>query len=197
MPSSHAIYRSLVRLYPRDFRQEYGRDLVQHHADLVTGRGLRAAWTLTGIDLIVTLPRYRLETLMNEQRSTTALTAAITLLATGGVVSVLAGLYPGVLLLGAAILLAVAQRSALARAIRTPDSNQRRRRLGTAMVLAVIFVVCYGVYVLVIGDRWTLRETALALVGTTAMVGAVVFAIVGVLTPRSADADAHRGMPVV
>lgn len=189
MPDSPAVYRSLVRLYPRDFREQYGRDLVQHHADLVDDRGIRAAWALTGVDLIVTLPRYRLESVMSEQRSTTALTGTITLLAAGGVVSVLVGLYPGWLLLVAAVVLAVAQRSALARAIRTADSNQRRHRLGIARVLAVIFVACYAVYSLLFGDQWTAREAVLVVVGTTAMIGAVAFTVIGLLTPRSAPVD--------
>ena len=30
MSGDHAIYRRLVRLYPRDFRDAYGDDLVQH-----------------------------------------------------------------------------------------------------------------------------------------------------------------------
>lgn len=81
MPASHPIYRSLVRLYPRDFRLSYGADLEQHFADLVTDRGARAAWARTGVDLIVTIPRYRLENIMTEQHSSTTVHLTITLLA--------------------------------------------------------------------------------------------------------------------
>jgi hypothetical protein len=56
MPSPHLLYRSLVRLYPRSFRGDYGDDLVAHFAELVADRGARAAWTRTGVDLIVTVP---------------------------------------------------------------------------------------------------------------------------------------------
>ncbi len=102
---------------------------MQHFADLVTDRGARAAWTRTGVDLIVTIPRYRLENIMTEQHSATILHLAITLLAAGGVLSLLTGLGPGLALLLAAVVLAVSQRSTLAHAIRTPDTNRRRRRL--------------------------------------------------------------------
>jgi hypothetical protein len=123
------IYRAVIRLYPREFRARYRDDLVQHFTDLVNERGLRAAWTRTAVDLIVTVPRYRLEAIMNERHSTTTLTVAITLLAAGGLLSVPAGIYPGIVLLPLAGALAVGQRSALARAIRTADSHRRQRRL--------------------------------------------------------------------
>lgn len=64
----------------------------------------------------------------------------LTLLATGGVVGVLTDFYSGIVLFAAAAALALAQRSTLARAIRTPDSNRRRRRLGIAAVLGATFM---------------------------------------------------------
>ncbi len=196
MSPSHPVYRSLVRLYPREFRAHYGSDLVQIHADVVKDQGARAAWTRAVVDLIVTVPRYRLESIMNEQRSATSLHVAITLLATAGVASLLVGAYPGLVLFLAAVVLAVSQRSTLARAIRTPDSNQRRRRLGIAAVLSTVFIVSYGTYLLVIGDTWTIRDTVLAVVGTVAMIGAVVFLIAGLLTPRTTGPDSRRVTPV-
>jgi hypothetical protein len=195
MLPSHPVYRSLTRLYPREFRLHYGSDLVQHHADLVSDRGAVAAWTRTGVDLIVTVPRYRLERIMSDQNSVTTINVAITLLATAGVVSLLTGVYPGLVLLLAALVLAIAQRGTLARAIRTPDSNRRRRRLTTAAVLGVVFAASYGTYLLVIGDTWTLRETVLAAIGTPAMFGAVVYLIAGLLTPRSSAPAAQPITP--
>ncbi len=185
MPTPHRVYRSLVRLYPREFRQGYGEDLVQHFADIVTDRGTRAAWTRTSIDLIVTIPRYRLESIMTEQHSATTLHLAITLLAAGGVLSVLTGLYPGLVLLLAAIVLAVAQRGTLARSIRTPDTNRRRRRLGTAAILALIFAASYIAFLYLVGDTWTIRETLLTAIGTLAMIASPIYLIAGLLTPKS------------
>jgi hypothetical protein len=100
---------------------------------------------------------------------------------------VLIGLYPGLVLLFAALALAIAQRSTLARAIRTPDSNRRRRRLGIAAVLALVCVVSLVAYYRLIGDEWTVRETVLTAIGSITMIGAIIFLIVGLLTPRSLD----------
>lgn len=186
MASPHLLYRSLLHLYPRAFRDHYGDDLVVQFADLVADRGVRAAWTRTGVDLIVTVPRYRLESIMNEQHSATGVNVAITLLAAVGVLTVLTDLLPapiGLLALVAALALGVAQRSTLARAIRIPDSNRRRRRLGTAGVLAVVFLSSF-VFV-TSRERWAGGEQALIAIGTLASVGAIVFLVVGLLTPRT------------
>ena len=80
---------------------------------------------------------------------------------------------------------AVAQRSTLARAIRTPDSNRRRRRLGTAAVLGLVFLASY---VSIQGkDHWAGGEQLLIAIGAPAMIGAIALFIVGLLTPRSPD----------
>lgn len=196
MPARHPVYRSMVHLYPREFRDHYGDDLEQHFADLVTDRGARAAWTRAGVDLIVTVPRYRLERIMTEQHSATTLNVAITLLAAGGVLSVLTGVGPGLVLIVAAIVLAVAQRSTLARAIRTPDSNRRRRRLRIAVVLALVFLASIVSYALDLSDDHISGESLLIhnAIGTPAMVGAIVYLIAGLLTPRAPDD--HPATPV-
>lgn len=180
----HAVYRRLVRLYPAEFRQHHGDDLVQFFNDLVDERGAAAAWSRTGVDLIVTLPRYRLETIMSQRNTATTLNIVIAALTAGGVASMLVGFYPGLALVVAAAALAVAQRSTLARALRTPDSNLRRRRLVISAVLIAIFIATFTSYMLLIGDTWTARETMLAAIGTPAMVAGPVFLIAGLLTPR-------------
>lgn len=184
MATSHPIYRSLVCLYPRTFRGHYGDDLVEHFADMVTDRGARAAWTRTALDLLVTVPRYRLESIMNEQHAGTTLNIVITLLMGGGVLTFFTGTYPGLVLVVTALAIAFAQRSTLARAIRTPDPDLRLRRLGIAGVLTLVFVVSYVTYLLLIGDHWTIRESLLTGVGTLAMLGAIAFLIAGLLTPK-------------
>jgi hypothetical protein len=189
VPRPYGLYRSVIRLYPKSFRRDYGDDLLQHFADLVIDRGLRAAWARTGVDLIVTVPRYRLESIMNEQHSVTAVNVGIAALAAGGVFGVLTDVFPGVVLLVAAIGFAFAQRSTLARAIRTPGSNRRRKRLRTAAVLAVVFVASYVAFDRLIGDHWTIRETVLTAIGSLAMVGSVVYFIIGLLTPRALETN--------
>lgn len=122
-------------------------------------------------------------------QSATTLNVAITLLAAGGVVSVLTGVGPGLVLLVAAIVLAVTQRSTLARAIRTPDSNRRRRRLGIAAVLALVCVASIASYTRDLSDDHISGASLLVhnAVGVPAMVGAIVFLIAGLLTPRAPD----------
>lgn len=195
MGDRHRLYRALVRLYPRQFRGDYGDDLVQHFADLVTDRGARAAWARTSLDLTITIPRYHLERIMNDQRSTIALNIIIVLLATGGITSLLVDAWLSPLLLVAAGALAVTQRSTLARALRVPDSNLRRRRLLTAAVLGVIFVTSYATYDRVAwpGGEWSLAMTLLIVVGIPAMFGGIGFLIAGLLTPRTPDRRIDAG----
>jgi hypothetical protein len=181
----HPLYRTLVRLYPSSFRHEYGEDLVTHYADLVADRGARAARARTAVDLAITIPRYHLEHVMTEHRSATTLSILIGLFAVGGVASLMAGLYPGMILFPVAVVLGVAQRNTLARALRVPDSNLRRRRLWTATVLGLTFVISFVSYMLLIGESWTVRETVLATIGIPAMFGAGGFLLAGLLTPRT------------
>lgn len=176
-----------MRLYPSDFRTWYGNDLVLHFADLVDDRGRRAAWTRTALDLLITVPRYRLEHAMSEPRSTTTINIAITVLAALGVLGILTGMYPGIVLLAAAAAVAVSQRTALARAIRTPDTDARRRRLSIAGVLTAVFVVAMVSYLRAVGGDHV-SGTSLVLhnaIGVPAMVGAIVFLIAGLLTPKA------------
>jgi hypothetical protein len=192
MSAPHPIYRSLVRLYPREFRREYGDDLAQHFDDLVAERGVPAAWRRTALDVAVTVPRYRLETIMNERHSANTISIIIGLVAAAGVASLLVDIYLGPLLLVVAVVLAVAQRSAIARSLRAADSDGRRRRLRTAAVLAVVFIASFVAYLLLIGDTWTTRETVLAVIGNAAMIGAVGFLAAGLLTPKTHEPHPHN-----
>ena len=181
----HGVYRACINLYPSTFRHQYREDLVQLFDDLIVDRGLRRACLRTGLDLVITVPNYRLERVMSQQRSATTFVVIISLIAGAGVMSLLTGVYPGLALLAAAAVLTLAQRSTLAKALRTPVAGLRRRRLMISAVLAGVSVVCLGVYYMVIGDRWTPRETVLAGVGTLAMIGAPLFLLLGLLTPKA------------
>jgi hypothetical protein len=195
MSGAHPIYHTLVRLYPKAFRDAYGDDLVQHFDGLVADRGIRAAWGRTALDLAVTVPRNRLETIMNERHSAATIGVVVGLLAAAGIATLVVdvGLYVGGLLLLVALALAIAQRSAIARALRTPDPHRRRRRLQTAAVLWGIFVASFVAYVLLIGDTWSTRETVLAIIGNAAMIGAVGFLAAGLLTPKANERHQHHG----
>lgn len=186
MSERHPVYRSLLRLYPRDFRAHYGEDLVQNFGDIVADKGLRVAWARTSLDLLVTVPRFRLETMMNERSTATAGAITVALLATAGVLSFLTGFGPGTVLLIAAVVVAATQRGALARTIRTPDTNRRRRRLRTAAVLAVITAASIVSYLNAVSDP-EVSGTSLVVhnaVGVPAMVGAALYLVIGLLTPK-------------
>jgi hypothetical protein len=196
MGDRHRLYRGFVRLYPGRFRRDYSDDLVQHFDDLVADRGARAAWARTSLDLTLTIPRYHLERIMNDQRSNIALNITIGVLATAGLASLMTDLYPGVIgmvLFVAAVALAVTQRSTLARALRVPDSRLRHRRLRIGAILAGVFVTSYVVYLATIGDSWTSTSTVLTIIGTLAMFGAIGFLVAGLLTPRTPDRDQLAG----
>lgn len=194
MPAA-AVYRALIRLYPSDFRDRYRDDLVQNFSDLVDDRGARAAWARTAVDLAVTVPRYRLEAIMTERNSATTLSVAITLLAAAGLLSVPIGFYPGIVLLPVAAALAVAQRSTLARAIRNPDSNRRRRRLTIAGALAASCVVATTIFVLDVRgeEHWGGKVVVYNLIFFVTLIGAIAYLIVGLLTPK---VDQHLASPL-
>ena len=188
--STHCrIYESMLWLYPRDFRRQYHSDLVQNFNDLLDDRGVRATWGRTSIDLIVTVPRYRLESIMSEHSSTTTINTALVVLSVGGSISLFTDFYPfAVLFWIAAIMLTFVQRGALARAIRTPVTNRRRNRLGKAGVLTLIFAAALFSYFADLNDN-KISTASLLLhnaIGVPAMIGAIVYHIVGLLTPRMA-----------
>jgi len=187
MGDRYRLYRGLVRLYPGRFRHDYGDDLVQHFADLVTDRGARAAWARTSLDLTITVPRYHLEHIMNDQRSAIALNILIALLAVGGISSFFVDAWLRPVLLVAAAALAVTQRSALSQALRVPDTDRRHRRLKTAAFLGATFVVSYVVFARTVGDTWSVTDTVLTVIGTVALVGAVGYLIAGLATPHTPE----------
>ena len=101
-------------LYPRDFRDRYGDDLVQTLTDLSAELGPRRAWRRVTLDLVVTVPRYRMETLMKQEHSSMALIVATVAMACAGIISLFIDLPLGVLLVPLAAVVAITQRGKLA-----------------------------------------------------------------------------------
>jgi hypothetical protein len=154
MPPGAALYRKLTRLYPRAFRVHYGDDLVVHFADLVERDGSAAAWRRTALDLLVTVPRYRLESVMNTRRTTSTLVTLVAALTIAAVGAFAAGLAPlGLIALLLAVALAVAERSRLARSMRPSGQAHRRRILAWAGALAVCCVASLVIGMIDLGDR--------------------------------------------
>jgi hypothetical protein len=48
---SHAIYRTLLCMYPHEFRARFASDLEADFADLLQARGTMASWMLVLLDL--------------------------------------------------------------------------------------------------------------------------------------------------
>lgn len=63
MAGHHAVYRALLVLYPRSFRESYGEPMAQLFADRLRDIGGRA-WLETTPDLIRTFPPARMEAVM-------------------------------------------------------------------------------------------------------------------------------------
>ncbi|MEX0781566.1 MAG: hypothetical protein WD557_02880 [Dehalococcoidia bacterium] len=189
------IYRLLTLLYPTEFRREHGNDMALLFDDLVADRGILAATSRTSIDLIVTVPRYRLEAVMSESNATQVLTAGIAGLLILGFASVGVGLpWAAPVLILAGLGLALANRGRLARSIRTPDPSRRKRLLRRSALSAVIFVACVVGFIVVTWDGEASTPGLLipSLMGTFAMFGAVGFLVAALLMPRT---EVYPGAP--
>jgi hypothetical protein len=176
-------------LYPRDFRDRYGDDLVQTLTDLSAELGPRRAWRRVTLDLVVTVPRYRMETLMKQEHSSAVLTVATIGMASAGIISLFAGLYLGVLLVPLAAVVAITQRGRLARSMDSMDavdvSRLRRKRLRIAAVLAASLPLIYLVSLAILGDEWgTDAQVAFGL-WTAVLIAAVSYFVAGITTPKS------------
>lgn len=184
--SAIRAYRSLLVLYPRDFRDRYSDDLVQTLTDLSAELGPRRAWRRVTLDLVVTVPRYRMETLMKEQHSSTVLTVAIIGMACAGIISLFIGLYLGVLLVPLAAVVAITQRGRLARSMDAVDASQfRRKRLRIAAVLAASLPVIYLVSLPILGDDWGTDAKVAFGIWTAVLIAAVSYFVAGITTPKS------------
>jgi hypothetical protein len=180
------LYAVLVLLYTAEFRRAYGPDLLAFFDDLVADRGPRRAWARTGVDLLVSLPRHRLENAMSESRRATLVLLLTAGLMAGAVQGILLGVYaigPVFVVLAAALV--IAERSTLARALRTPDTGRGRRlRLGGAS--ALVFAISLVAYLIAIGDGQISAATLVTVnvVGLSSLVAALVLVGAGLLTPK-------------
>ena len=193
MSDGVGLYRTLVNLYPAEFRHEFGPDLEQHFADLHADRGARAAWARTAFDLIITVPRYRLESVMSARSTSVSLVVVPASAGTVGAVSVVTGVVPlaGLALLVLAAAFLVVRSSHLVRALRVPsERNLRRNRLTIALGCGVVFAASIIGYLIAISDENVGGGTLIAwnAIGVPAMIGSIVFLIAGLLTPKAQPA---------
>ena len=64
-PGSAGVYRCLLRVYPRSFRDEYGPDMVLLFTDQLRHEPAPRLWLRVAVDLAVTAPARHLEARMN------------------------------------------------------------------------------------------------------------------------------------
>ena len=62
------VYRRLLRLYPRDFSDDYADEMTHHHRDRVRGEGATSVWLALAADLARTAPREQISTLAQDVR---------------------------------------------------------------------------------------------------------------------------------
>jgi hypothetical protein len=58
-------YDVLLRLYPREFREEYGEDMAQLHRNQLRDESATRVWARTVLDVALTVPSTRLEAHMS------------------------------------------------------------------------------------------------------------------------------------
>lgn len=176
MTSDQRLYATLVRLYPRRFRDDFADEMLAAFGELVEHNGRAATWRRVLVDLVVTVPIYRLETLMAPQRSTAALAALALTFAVGAVATFAMGVWPAALLLVlVAVVIGGSQRSHLARSLRPGNASHRRRLLirGAVLGLTAAGVLAVGLFDLGDESQW---PTNRLLLYNTLFFGAVVAA---------------------
>ncbi len=186
--SDHPAYRALTLLYPRQFRVHYRDDLIQHHADLVRSRGRFAAWVRTGLDLVITVPRYHLETTMNQRHATNTLNATVAALVVAGLMAIIiVDSYVGAVLLALAAIIGVTQRSNLAQALRVSDSDRRHHRFKMAAFFALVAAAdtAIGFADLANDDSWGTRAVIYGAISYAAGGAAICYLIAGILTRKT------------
>lgn len=93
-------YGALLRLYPRDFREEYGEDMAQLLRDQLRDEKATRVWARTVLDVALTAPSMRLEAHMSRGTSASVIygTATVACL----VLAFVAGTAVGVSVVGLA-----------------------------------------------------------------------------------------------
>ena len=62
------VYRRLLRLYPRDFSDDYGDEMTRLYRDRVRSEGALSVWLALVVDLMSTAPREQCSTLVQDVR---------------------------------------------------------------------------------------------------------------------------------
>lgn len=184
-------YRTVLRLYPRPFRSAYGADMEVFVADLIADRGPAAATARIVLDTLVTVPRYHLEAVMHPTRTPFITIIIAATLAVAGAALIAAGFMPALVVIVAGALIAVSQRTTLAKALHPESAVPARRRFVAAGVAAVVAAATLVVGLVDLGDEPTWpanRVLAYNLVFFAAVAAAITLAILAASTRRATAA---------
>ncbi len=125
---------------------------------------------------------------MNSRHTTSVLNVIVAALGIAGLMAIVAvDSYIGAALLAVAAVLAVSQRSQLARSIRVRDSDRRRHRLKMAAVFAVVTVadVAIGFTDLANDESWGTKAVIYGAISYVAVGATICYLIAGLLTRKS------------
>ncbi len=90
-PRAVTVYRALLRLYPRAFRDQYGPDMALLFSHQLREEPAVRVWARGAIDLAITLPGLHLETHMNRRSHPTVPIAFAALSLTGLLLAIVGG----------------------------------------------------------------------------------------------------------
>ena len=147
-PASVGIYRALLWLYPRRFRDEYGPDMALLFAKQLCDEPAAQVWARGLVDLVITVPTRCLEAHMNRPPTPLVPLLFAVLSLTGVGLALIGGSSLGMLAVGvsvavvAAVLAVVAWRYARPLAVARPAGAHWWKFLtaGAAVLAAVIVV---------------------------------------------------------
>ncbi len=102
-PPAVGIYRALLRLYPRRFRDEYGPDMALLFAHQLRDEPAARVWARGVVDLAITVPNRHLEAHMDRAASPVIPLLFAVVALTGVCVAVIGGSSPGMLVVGLSV----------------------------------------------------------------------------------------------
>jgi hypothetical protein len=142
-----SVYRAALRLYPRDFRDEYGPDMALLFTHQLRDEPALRVWARGAVDLAITLPALHLETRMRRPSRTATPLAFAALSLAGVLIAIIGGSSWGMLAVGLSLAAASGVLSVLAwrhtRTITTAPpvtAHWWKFLTGGAAVLATIIV---------------------------------------------------------
>lgn len=175
------VYRTLLRLYPRRFRDEYGPDMALLFADQLRDEPAARVWVRGMVDLAITVPTRHLEAHMNRPPTPVAPLLFVVVSLTGVCIAVIGGSSLGMLAVGlsvaavAAALAAAAWRHTRPVAVARPATAHWWKFLtGGAGILVAVIVLTTATGEVDDSMWWPMVITvvgALLLLGTGVVLG--------------------------